>query len=104
MRELFTKIGGHAHAAGLTLPAESLDRFRERLRACAAERLTPDDMRPVVEVDAVLELNEIGDDLWRALEQIGPFGMDNERPLFAVRGARLAGPPQLWKEKHLKIA
>jgi single-stranded-DNA-specific exonuclease len=61
-------------------------------------------MRPVVEVDAVLQLPELSDALWLALEQIAPFGMDNSCPLFAVLGARLAGPPQIWKEKHLKIA
>ncbi len=104
MRDLFTRFGGHAHAAGLTLPAPSLEAFRHRLQAYARERLTPEDMRPVVAVDAVLDLREVNEDLWSALEQIAPFGMDNPRPLFAVRSAQLAGPPQLWKEKHLKIA
>jgi single-stranded-DNA-specific exonuclease len=104
MRELFTKFGGHAHAAGLTLPESSLEIFRRRLRAWAAERLTPEDMRPTVEIDAVLEFGEINDALWRALERIAPFGMGNRRPLFAARGVELAGPPQIWKEKHLKLA
>jgi single-stranded-DNA-specific exonuclease len=104
MRELFTKFGGHAHAAGLTLPESSLDAFRERLRAWAAERLTPEDMRPTVDVDSVLEFSEINDDLWRALEQIAPFGMGNRRPLFGAYGVQLAGPPQVWKEKHIKLA
>ena len=104
MRELFTKFGGHAHAAGLTLPASSLEDFRERLQAWAALRLTPEDMRPVVKADAVLDLQDVNEELWSALESIAPFGLDNERPLFALREARLAGPPQLWKEKHLKLA
>ncbi len=104
MRELFTKFGGHAHAAGLTLPESSLDAFRERLRLWAAERLTAEDMQPTVEVDAVIELPEINDALWQALERIGPFGMGNRRPLLAARGVGLAGPPQIWKEKHLKMA
>jgi single-stranded-DNA-specific exonuclease len=104
MRELFIRFGGHAHAAGLTLPAESLDTFRQRLQQWAAQKLTPDDLCPVVEVDAVIELSEVNDELWQALCQIGPFGMDNERPLFAIRGAQLSGPPQVWKEKHLKLA
>ena len=103
MRELFTKFGGHAHAAGLTLPAASLETFRDRLQAWAGERLTPEDMCPTVEVDALLTLPEIDEDLWAALERIAPFGMDNPRPLFALRGVQLAGPPQLWKEKHLKL-
>ena len=104
MRELFTKFGGHAHAAGLTLPAASLEIFRERLRAHAAGILSPEDLQPIVEVDSVIEFPEINDALWLALEKLAPFGMGNRRPLFASRGVQLAGPPQVWKEKHLKMA
>ena len=104
MRDLFTKFGGHAHAAGLTLPESSLEQFRERLRGWAAERLTPEDMQPTVEIDAVIEFGAINDALWRALEQIAPFGMGNRRPLFGARNVQLAGPPQVWKEKHIRLA
>jgi single-stranded-DNA-specific exonuclease len=104
MRGIFTKFGGHAHAAGLTLPASSLEDFRERLRAHAAAILTPEDLQGTVEVDSVIDFSEINDALWLALEQIAPFGMGNRRPLFAARNAQLAGPPQIWKEKHLRIA
>lgn len=104
MRELLTKFGGHAHAAGLTLPADSVDVFRERLRLYTAQRLTPEQMRPVVKVDAMLNLPDVDERLWLALEQIAPFGMDNPRPVFGLRGARLSGPAQLWKDKHLKMA
>jgi single-stranded-DNA-specific exonuclease len=104
MRDLFTKFGGHAHAAGLTLPAVLLEEFRERFRAHAFTLLTPEDMRPCVNVEAVVDLNQLDDALWLALEQIAPFGMDNPKPLFAARGVELAGPPQVWKEKHIRIA
>ena len=104
MRDLFTKFGGHAHAAGLTLPSSSLEAFRERLRAWAAERLTAEDLQPTVDVDAMISFGDINDDLWRALERIAPFGMDNPRPLFGVRDVQLAGAPQIWKEKHIRIA
>ena len=104
MRDLFTRFGGHAHAAGLTLPSDSLETFRERMRVYAVAALTPEDMRPVVKIDAVLRFADLNDALWLALEQLGPFGMDNRTPLFAVLGAQLAGPPQVWKEKHLKVA
>jgi single-stranded-DNA-specific exonuclease len=103
MRDLFTKFGGHAHAAGMTLPSGALEALRERLQRYASLRLTPEDMKPVVEVDAVLDLTDVDEDLWDALQRIAPFGMDNPRPLFAVRGVELTGAPQLWKEKHLKV-
>jgi single-stranded-DNA-specific exonuclease len=104
MGDLFTRFGGHAHAAGLTMPADALETFRERLRDRAAGRLTAEDLRPVVAIDAVVELGEIGDPLWQTLEQMAPFGMDNPRPVFAVRGAAFAGPPQIWKDDHLRVA
>ncbi|MDP9053216.1 MAG: single-stranded-DNA-specific exonuclease RecJ [Acidobacteriota bacterium] len=104
MPELFTKFGGHAHAAGLTLPESSLEEFGRRLRLWAAERLSPEDLQPTVEIDAVVEFSGIDDRLWSALEAIAPFGMDNRRPLFAARNVQLAGPPQVWKEKHIRLA
>jgi single-stranded-DNA-specific exonuclease len=55
-------------------------------------------------VDAIVDFDEINDELWRALEMIAPFGMDNRRPVFAARGVQLAGAPQIWKEKHIKLA
>jgi single-stranded-DNA-specific exonuclease len=104
MKELFTRFGGHAHAAGLSLPAERLEELRDRLRECASAKLSADDLRPTVDVDALLDLPDINEELWNALEAIAPFGMDNPAPLFALRGAKLSGPPQVWKERHLRLA
>ncbi len=104
MSELFTKFGGHAHAAGLTLPASALEDLERRLRDYAAARLTPEDMRGVVKVDAAIGFRDVTEDLWDALDKIAPFGLENPRPIFASLSAQLSGPPQLWKDKHLKIA
>jgi hypothetical protein len=30
--------------------------------------------------------------------------MGNRRPLFGARNVQLAGPPQVWKEKHIRLA
>ncbi len=104
MPELFTKFGGHAHAAGLTLPAANLEEFDRRLREYASARLTPEDMRATTKVDAIISFRDVSEELWAALDQIAPFGLENPRPIFATLGAQLAGPPQTWKDKHLKIA
>jgi single-stranded-DNA-specific exonuclease len=37
------------------------------------------------------------------LERLAPFGIGNARPRFMCQGLRLAGPPQLLKEQHLKL-
>lgn len=104
MGDLFTRFGGHAHAAGVTLPAARIDELRDRLHAYAFNMLSVDDLCPSVEVDSVLSFAEIDDRLWEALQQLAPFGLHNPKPLFGARATRFAGPPQVWKEKHLRMA
>ena len=104
MGDLFTRFGGHAHAAGMTLPEANVEALRERLHAYAYNVLQPEDLCGTVEIDAVVDFTELDDRLWAALEKLAPFGMKNRRPLFAIRNAELNGPPQVWKEKHLRLA
>ena len=103
MPELFAKYGGHKHAAGLTLSADAVAEFRERLNRHASGCLTQDDLRPALEIDALATLPELNDDLYRGLEALEPFGHGNPAPLFAAMGAEVAGPITLMKEKHLRV-
>lgn len=101
MPELFTKFGGHKQAAGLTLEAHRLAEFRQRFNAYAAGRLSPDDFRPQVTIDATASLNEFDDrsvtDIWR----LAPFGNENDAPVFAIPGVEIAADPEVKKEKHV---
>ena len=99
MGELFTRFGGHKYAAGLTLPIDRLDELRRRFQAYAAERLSPDDLTPVLEVDARVELGELNDSSVDEVLQIAPFGAGNPRPRFLVSGAVVASPPAVFKDK-----
>ena len=104
MAELFTKFGGHRQAAGLTLPAEKVAEFRERLNAYASAVLTPEDLLPTVEVDATLDFAELTEKAIGDVFALGPFGCGNSAPVFAILDAELAGPVSLVKEKLLKLA
>jgi single-stranded-DNA-specific exonuclease len=42
-------------------------------------------------------------EFFREVQRLGPFGMSNAEPVFAARGVRLAQPPLLLKEKHVKL-
>ena len=84
---------------------------RARFRQWAAARLTPEDLMPTVEPDALVDLSEVNDRLWLALERIAPFGAENRRPLFAARAVELTRPPEVWQArdstktaKHLRVA
>ncbi|MGO9256416.1 MAG: single-stranded-DNA-specific exonuclease RecJ [Bryobacteraceae bacterium] len=103
MRDLFVRFGGHQHAAGVTLEPGRVDEFRARFNACAAASLRPEDLLPAAEIDAVLELREIDERSVGAIFGLAPFGHGNPPPLFAALDVEVAGPPALWKEKHLKV-
>lgn len=103
MPDLFLRFGGHSHAAGVTLETARVAEFRERFNAYAAARLRPEDFLPQVNVDAVLDLREIGERSVEDVFALAPFGHSNPTPLFAALDVELAGPPAVWSEKHLKV-
>jgi single-stranded-DNA-specific exonuclease len=91
MPDLFTKFGGHRQAAGVTLPMENVAEFRRRLNLFAASRLTPDDFRPTLEIDAILTLNELTEATVADVCRLAPFGFGNPAPLLAILDAQIAG-------------
>ena len=103
MPELFSKFGGHMHAAGVTLDSTRVEEFRERFNAYAALRLRPEDFLPRIEIDAVLELREIDDGSVEGIFGLAPFGHGHQPPHFAALGVEVAGPPTVMKEKHLRV-
>jgi single-stranded-DNA-specific exonuclease len=103
MPELFERFGGHRQAAGVTMDGEKLSAFRARLNAYAAARLTLDDLAPQLEIDALLDFREITERSVKEVFSLAPFGCGNPAPLFAALDLEVAGPPVVWKEKHLRV-
>jgi single-stranded-DNA-specific exonuclease len=101
--ELFSRYGGHAHAVGFALPAANVQMLCERLDTYARARLTLADFEPQIEVDAALPLEAVTPELHQALCLLEPFGMDNPEPVFTARAVRLMAPPQLVKDKHVRL-
>ncbi|MCS7315769.1 MAG: single-stranded-DNA-specific exonuclease RecJ [Bryobacterales bacterium] len=104
MPELFVHYGGHRQAAGVTLPLERLEEFRRRLNAYASARLTADDFRPSLDVDACCTLDELNERSAAELLQLAPFGHGNPAPLLLLPGVAVAGQPAVFKERHLRVA
>jgi single-stranded-DNA-specific exonuclease len=103
MSDLFTKYGGHSHAAGLTIPAERVDTFRQRLNAYALAHLTPEDLQPAIEIDAVAQLSDLNDEFHANLQSLEPFGSGNRSPLFAALNVEVEREPAFMKEHHIRV-
>jgi single-stranded-DNA-specific exonuclease len=97
------RYGGHKMAAGLTLDRQRIKAFREAVATVAEDRLTPDDLRPRLRVDAPLGFGAIRPELFAALSRLAPFGNSNPRPLFVARGATVTDGPRRLKERHLSM-
>ncbi len=96
--------GGHAAAAGFTVPNEHLDELAHRLRQLAAEQLTGIELIPTLSVDAELELSQISWDLRRELDQLEPCGYANPQPLFLSRNVQTKDPRAVGNDgNHLKL-
>jgi len=101
--DLFERFGGHAQAAGFALPANRIPELETRLERYAHSVLAPDDLEPVLRVDAEVGLGEIGQGLYEEVRRLEPYGFGNPTPVFATRQARVAMPPRVLKGKHLKL-
>lgn len=96
-------FGGHPMAAGLTCETRKIDGFRAAIIAHALA-LGPEALAPRPHtVDTELAVPELVTDTVRDLERLAPFGQGHPRPLFALRGLRLADTPRVMKERHLRL-
>lgn len=82
IKELFIHFGGHAQAAGMTLPLNQIDILREKLHQAAEEALSPDDYTQVLSIDSSVEASELNVGLIEEIGKLAPFGMANPKPLF----------------------
>lgn len=83
VKRYFTKFGGHAMAAGLSMKEEDIEPFREELnRNCG---LSEEDFIPRVHIDVPMPLVYADEELAGQLELLEPFGVGNPKPLFAQK-------------------
>ena len=101
--DLFTRFGGHAFAVGFALPATALPELKRRLCLCANERLADREPERLLRIHAELPLDRITPVLAGWLRKLEPLGHGNPEPIFVARNVRLASPPRLMKERHLRL-
>ena len=86
-RELFLKFGGHAMAAGVTLPADNLAAFRESMES--SFRTQGATTVGKTTIDLVMPLRYVTRELVQELSLLEPFGSGNSKPVFAQKNVRI---------------
>ena len=94
-------FGGHAMAAGLSVPKRHFAEFNQVLLEVAASWIDDELLQQVLWSDGELSVDELNQDFARQIAQLGPWGQNFAEPVFdgvfRVISQRLVG------EKHLKL-
>lgn len=98
---LITKFGGHAMAAGLSLPEENLDRFTQAFDQVVRQQLSEAELQAVVWTDGELPSDALSLENARLLRDFLPWGQKCPEPQFEgefdIVSRRVVG------EKHLRL-
>lgn len=83
--DLLENFGGHTYAAGLTMKIGNVPEFIRRFEAFVERTIKPEQLTPIIEVDAIINLSDITADFYKDLQRFAPFGPENMLPIFVTR-------------------
>ena len=87
---LLSRFGGHSQAAGFSLPTQNLACFEQQLGQLAATQLAGLELRPRLDIDTEVTLDELTGDTFQAIQMLAPFGKGNPLPTFLSRSVMVA--------------
>ncbi|MDZ8080387.1 MAG: DHH family phosphoesterase [Nostoc sp. DcaGUA01] len=100
--DLLGKYGGHKAAGGFSLPAENLQTLRSRLIEFANGCLEPQHLKPLLKIDAEVNLNQINQQLYQQLNALHPCGIENPDPVFWTPNVQVVEQQTVGKG-HIKL-
>lgn len=98
-KELYTKYGGHPMAAGVSMPEEHVELFRQRLNELCT--LTEEELTEVIHIDMALPFSYVSERLVEELSLLEPFGKGNTKPVFAARNVQVLESRVLGKNQNV---
>lgn len=96
------KFGGHSMAVGISIKRENLEKFKEEFEKIATENHI-DEIIPIINIDAKINLGDINKEMVESLKQLEPFGEGNKMPIFAFKDLKIDSIRALSEGKHLKL-
>ena len=99
----FSSYGGHPMAVGCELSIEDLPALKQEMNRYADSRISEEDLKRKIRIDARLDFDEIGAAFLENFSLISPFGVGNPRPVFLTEDVEVAAPVRLIQDRHLKL-
>lgn len=101
-QDLIEKFGGHSMAVGINVKEEKLNEFRKKFEE-VAEQEHIDEIIPIINIDAKIDLNDINKEMVESLKILEPFGEANKMPVFVFKNLKIDSIRALSEGKHLKL-
>lgn len=102
-KDVFEEYGGHMMAGGFSVKFEKVDIFGDALEASYI-KLSTGGIRAGVVADAQITIDDVDYNLEKQVGALAPYGMDNPKPIFVLRGVEIYEVNIFGKKKdHLKL-
>ncbi len=102
--DLLVRHGGHAQAAGFTVLNHNIPALKEKLLRLADETLDGQELRPLLEIDAEVDVKDLSERLIDELARLEPTGYGNPAPILKSSNLRVVESRPVGKEgQHLKL-
>lgn len=101
-QDLLGKFGGHKAAGGFSFAAENFPDFQRKLSEFACQCLQIEHLKPLVNVDALANLDCVTAHFYEQIESLQPWGIGNATPVFWTPNVRLLDQ-QTLRGNHLKL-
>ncbi len=101
-KEFLEEFGGHSQAAGVKIKLENIQPFTLKLKEYVSKNISKEIFNKKVEVEAV-GVDELTVKFAKELSLLEPYGLGNEKPLFAVNVTDVIVKRLKVDSPHLKI-
>ena len=101
-QDTIDKFGGHAMAIGITVRRDKFEEFSKEFEEIAKQAKI-DEIIPIINIDAKINLSEINKEMVSSLKQLEPFGEGNKTPIFAFKNLKIDSIRALSEGKHIKM-
>lgn len=104
VRNITTSFGGHQMAVGISLTEANLPKLQAALETAATNVNLGDRAKKTIKIAADIKPDDLNLELFSQIEQLAPFGQNNERPVVALKDIPVNNVKTMGKTNaHLKF-
>ena len=105
VKHLFLEYGGHSASGGFSVSLEKIDLLFDGLEDAYKKLSVSNIKEKEVIADAVISPDDVNLNFEKVVSQLAPFGMENQKPIFALPGVEISDVRIFGKNNdHLEIS